>query len=157
MTKESFEKISFLKIAKKAGISKQTVYRHFSITRDILVWYLDEQFSLFLTLVKNQSTIDSKQTVLRNSTIALSFCREQKDFLKLLLAHHLEYIFLSKIEEFVHVIAGDFGTGTSKMQQNYREKYFAGGFYMFIIYWLKTPEEISDSEIVKILSELVII
>lgn len=155
MKVNTFSKINFSHIAEKAGISRQSVYRHFSIPKDILIWFLDQQFECFFKMAEQEPIADNKATVLRNSKLAFSFCKKHREFLDLLVYHQLEYIFLSKIEEFVHIISRDFGTAPDEITQLYREKYFAGGFYMFTIQWLKDSVKISDEEVIRMLTELV--
>lgn len=155
MKEYNFSKINFSHIAEKGGISRQTIYRHFSIPKDILIWFLDQQFECFLEMIEKEPIADNKVTVLRNSRQAFTFCKKYREFLDLLVYHQLEYIFLSKIEEFVHIISGDVGVASDQTTQIYREKYFAGGFYMFIIQWLKDSVKISDEKVIGMLAELV--
>lgn len=154
---QPFSTISFTALAEKAGVSRQSVYRHFSVPADILIWYIEKQFRSYLKQVKESPAATDSETVLRNAGLAFSFCSQNRQFLHLLIRHNLEYLFLYKIEEFVRIISRDFGTAKTIEQQFFREKYFAGGFFMFIINWVKSGSGNRDSEMIDMLAELVIL
>lgn len=143
LIKESInpESISISKIANKAGVSRQTLYRHFSTREEILDWFLEQEFNLFLN--KNDDLINSDSYHIKNVTLVMDFFRENREFINVLVKFNMSHLLISKMEEFISRISKNLFPDLNKTERFYREKSFVGSLFMLMIGWLK--RECKDS------------
>ena len=155
--KQRFSDITFSQLASRSGLSRQTIHRHFTDGEAILLWHMDQVFAEFFRHIKQQPDLRKRDTILANTSLAVGICRENSPFLAVLISHNLAHLFLGKVEEFVHIIftAGQGQNPATDSQNLFREKYFAGGFYLVIVNWIKRGMVDSVSELQTVLGGLI--
>jgi AcrR family transcriptional regulator len=166
MGTHAFSEITVSMLADRSGVTRQTIHRHFVCKEDILLWFMDHAFADFFSRIKKNPDPGSRRTILANSRLALSLCRDNANFLELLIDHGLGHLFAVKIEEFVHLVTTDLlKRKTAEAREScvrtdtgfYREKYFAGGFYFLTVSWIKRGMVDPEEELCRVLGDLVIL
>ncbi len=130
--------ISISAIASKAGLSRQTFYRHFSRSEEILDWYLEKQFTLFLN--RSSGVPEEKDYHFQNLLLAMDFFRDNEKLITTLVLQKKEHLVLDKLELFTRRFSRNFlGPGSSD-ELYYREMAFTGSFYMVMKGWLERQQ-----------------
>jgi AcrR family transcriptional regulator len=152
-----FGDITTVMLAEKAGVSRQTIHRHFSSNEEILLWHMDHTFTGFLSSVKEGPDTLNRGTLMANSYRALSVCRNNADFLGLLKHHGLEHLFLHKMEEYAGLVSARIHRRqpTGDGRAFFREKYFAGGFFLVLMHWIDRGMDMPEEELCTLLGGLV--
>ena len=133
-----FEEITITQIAKKAGVSRNAIYRKFSSKEMIIKSRLYEKSKEFVELFNN-SVITSHKEYIR---VVFSFLCKQKELTKTLVDSDLSLFLL---EAFTH--AKRFYT--TETRNDYYEYYRIGGTYFVYVTWLingciETPEQLTE-------------
>ena len=95
MLKKPFDDISISDISSKAGLARQTFYTNFSKKEDIIVYLLSEFFKRYTAHIN--SLPEFPDNIIVDYFI---FWNEHIDFLKLLFARELGYLFCEQNREF---------------------------------------------------------
>jgi len=132
---EDTDRISLSEIAGRAGVSRQTLYRHFSGREEILDWYLEKQFASFM--VRSRRLPQDEEYHNENFRLVFLFCRENIGFLRVLIKQNKEFLLLKKLEEFTSRLSGVIMKTGDPVEGFYREKVFAGALFMSIIGWVE--------------------
>lgn len=147
---QPFESISYRNISDESHLSRQTLYRHFDKKEDIFHWYITRVFNEFLKRV-NSSPPSNRDNV----RSAFKFCDENSELLELLVKHNLQHLFLKRVEEFASIILKKYYISGESSTSLYKEKYFAGGFYLMIITWISNGKRESIPVMEELLLELI--
>jgi len=147
MKVQSFESISYRDIAEESQLSRQTLYRHFDKKEDIFHWYITRVFNEFMERV-NSSPPSNRENV----SSAFKFCDENSELLELLITQNLQHLFLERVEEFASRILTMITIKGDPPARMYKEKYFAGGFYLLIMTWIDNGKR----ESIKVMEELLL-
>lgn len=131
MKVKPFASITVTDIAKKAGVSRITYYRHFKNKEEILIKYFAKQSQKFQeeTFLQTRTKDDYYEIIFK----VFSRFKQQKEFLKLLVSAHIQYIFLNvlnsgmKKDYYVQKYGKD----------EYASSYYAGALYNMSLEWLK--------------------
>ncbi|MDC7242117.1 MAG: TetR/AcrR family transcriptional regulator [Spirochaetales bacterium] len=131
-------RITISAIAARAGVSRQTLYRHFSSCEEILDWYLERQFSLFMKQIsKEPGDIDFHMA---NLVSAMEFFRDNETLISTLTEQKKEYLVLNKLEHFTRRFVRNYLDEEVSKELFYREKAFTGSFYMVMRGWLERKQ-----------------
>lgn len=136
----NFDEISVAKIVEKAGVSRQTFYRHFSNKMDLIEWRMEQNFSLYIQELRQMKSYDLQKDLL----LVFQMMKREAPFMKLLFSAGLEYLILQKLTQYSYELESVYDHG-SERSLTYVADYFAGGIFMIIMRWIKDdmpePEE----------------
>lgn len=147
------ESISISDIAVKAGVSRQTVYRHFSDRDSILDWFLEKQFSEFLVLSDRLPRNDEYHV--GNLRLVFDFVYANTALIRTLIRLEREYLLLGKFREFSTRLGDRLPGSANSVFQVYREQILCGSLYMVMIQWVKNDCRESREELSKLLNPIV--
>ena len=92
MESAPYEEISISDIAKKAGVGRATLYRHFKTKEDIVREYFEAETAAFIKAIpQSPSTLDDFYEMIFTS---FSQLRQEKKAFQLLIAAHMESYYL---------------------------------------------------------------
>lgn len=143
------ERITLSSIAAKAGVSRQTLYRHFSNTEEILDWHLEKEFALFLE--KSQQAVALKDFHYKNLELAVNFFKENASFILTLVEQKKEYLLLNKLELFTRRFSTKLFEAEKAENLFYKEQAFTGSLYMIMRAWLQRGQNDSPEILYKAL------
>ncbi len=141
MKREIYKDISIAKIVKKAGVSRQTFYRHFKTKEELINWRMEQTFANYIERLKLLSHYDIRKDII----LVFEMMKRDEDFLNELFKADLEYLLLKKLTSFTYDLEAVYEFD-SKRSLQYVSDYFAGGFFMITLRWIKegTPETVEE-------------
>lgn len=139
-----YEKITITQITQKAGVPRMTYYRNYFSKEEILDSYTEYLTEKFASVTRSIEVINNK-----NYFKALfEFCIDYIDYLDTLMKDKKFYIILEAINRNIDKI-------TSKNQEIYYYKYYAGAIYNILMSWLQNGAKESSEEMATNLEQLI--
>lgn len=144
LKEKPFAEISIAQIVKKAGVSRQTFYRHFKSKEDLIEWQMAQIFHQYITQLQSMEQYNLREDLILYFRLSSEF----SPMLKVIFAAGLESIVLQKTMEYVYQLESAFHYNSEK-ELLYVSEYFAGGVMMIILRWiregmLESPEDLAD-------------
>lgn len=139
-----FTEISIAQIVKKAGVSRQTFYRHFKSKEDLIEWQMAQIFQQYITQLQSME----KYALREDLILYFRLSSEVAPMLKAIFDAGLESIVLQKTMQYVYQLESAFHYNSEK-ELLYVSEYFAGGVMMIILRWIRegmveSPEDLAD-------------
>lgn len=144
----SFEDISVAQIVEKAGVSRQTFYRHFSSKIDLIEWRMEQSFALYIQELRELKQYD----FYKDLVLVFKMMKREAPFMKLLFSAGLEYLILQKLTKYSYDLESVYDHG-SERSLTYVADYFAGGIFMIIMRWIKDDMPESEEELATLVME----
>ncbi len=148
MKEYSYHTITVTQIVKKAGVSRQTFYRYFKRSDDVILWQIDQLFEGYLERLRAILGYTLREDLILMFTIM----REESVFLMQLFKHHLECLLLERLTKYARYLEGVY-EHTSDRDLVYISEYFAGGIFMVAFKWLKDGMPETEEKLVKMIIE----
>ncbi|GHV95614.1 TetR family transcriptional regulator [Spirochaetia bacterium] len=154
MEKKAWHKITISDITKKAGVARQTFYRHYKSKEAVILQFLDDCFkpNHIKVNIHNENNHDTLMVVLpwqqfvRNAVIMKKIFTSE--------AESLIYICAKKWEDYLIDLYKDKLSGEDKLLFSYMIKYANGGALRVICDWIKNDMPISAKKIGSLLANL---
>lgn len=151
MRKMDYRKITITQICKTANISRQTFYQFFANVDEVVYFKINEYLK---EATKNIQLANSSQV---ESFVKefFHFFSEHDDFLKLLLDNNLDFLLREAFSTNLLELARSLiAKGWSAKPNSYANAYLSGALTNILIYWIKQEDPISESELTKLLLEI---
>jgi len=142
--KRGDKEITISEIAMKAGVSRQTLYRHFSSKEEILDWYLEDKFRVFIENCLTEGPLN--QVHKANIKLVFSFCYNEILFIKTLILLKKEILLLDKIDNFTNRLEPILFPDSKEQNLFYNKKAFSGALFQLIISWISN-DAVDDPDI----------
>lgn len=147
MKHEDFEEITVKKLAKRAGVSRMTYYRYFSDKKELLSFYMQYIFELFM------STIEDKKEYLFRSyehiLQSLTFFKQYEDFAKCLCQAGINDIMLDALNSYIRNLPAFEKHAGSRSYPLY---FYAGALYNVYIQWILEDPDLPAQDLALIVS-----
>jgi len=144
MAQFPYKDITVAQIVKKAGVSRQTFYRHFKTKEELIIWKMDQTFDLYFERLKNLSKYDLRSDLV----LVFRMMKSNKPLLKQLFDQNLEHLVLQRLSHHSYQLESVYDHDSERTHQ-YISDYFAGGIFMVLLKWIRddtpeTEEQIAD-------------
>ncbi len=144
LKKKSFFSISVSDIVKKAGVSRQTFYRHFKSKEELIEWNTARIFKIYVGQINSFDEYDLRKDLMTYFEVL----EKEAEVLKALFKAGLECIILTQISDYSYHLESVSRYDNEKILR-YVSGYFAGGIFMIMRQWIceglvETPEELVD-------------
>ena len=144
-----YEKISIGELCEKAGVSRMTYYRSYNGKEDILIKHLDECFSIYLSDVKENSSL-SVYDISRKYFSLLSSA--EKRFFSLIVNSGLSYLLMERFYIYFQYTI-DFIVPNTDVPP-YIRSFLTGGLYKITIDWVSNGMDKSEEEMACLITTL---
>jgi AcrR family transcriptional regulator len=148
MDKKPYGKISVADIAKKAGVARQTFYRHYKTKDDVILQFLEDCFGPPVMKFKNIPQ-ENKHDAFKIS-LPLKQIIRHAETIKRILTSDAEYLIIMSIQKWKDYIINSYA-GKLSMEENiyfrYRTLFSTVGFTEIICDWIKNDMPISEDKL----------
>lgn len=154
MEKKDFNEISITEVANKAGVSRMSFYRHYSILEDVITDYLDELFINYSANILKASKAYDKESLRR----FFAYFREHNRLVKNLIKCNLSNLILERCIDFFYMLSQTVvcSDAHSPIHEKYFIEFAAGGLYKVLIEWVKTGLKENDTDMADICYALMV-
>lgn len=140
----SYSELSVAQIVRKAGVSRQTFYRHFKNKEELIEWQMAQLFQNYITQLQAMESYELREDLI----LYFRLSAESGPVLKTIFDAGLESLVLQKTISYVFKLESAFHYNSEKELQ-YVSEYFAGGIMMIMLRWIRegmeeSPEELAD-------------
>ena len=130
MKKKDYQSITMSEIAQRAGYGRATLYRHFQSKEEIIKFYFEKNNIIFQEVhdISFKNNDDFYKIIFR----VFSTLKNNKDIIKLLIAAHLEFMYL----EFMNnTLVANFRKNKYETSK-YAPYYFMGSLFNVSMQWV---------------------
>lgn len=141
LSEHDFHDITVAQIVRKAGVSRQTFYRHFKNKEELVLWRLEQTFKEYVEKLKAISQYSLRTDLI----LVFEMIQRDADFLKQIFNAGLEYLVLQKLTSYSYDMESVYEF-SSERALRYVSDYFAGGIFMIILRWVQDdmPESVEE-------------
>ena len=152
MLREDYDNISVKDICAKAGVSRMSFYRYYTMKDDVFVTYCDERFEEFYASISDIKDLDTSAFTLK----VFEFIDKYKRQIKVLFAAHRESLLLDQLNSYCRYLVSNLKSDLFIEQKNNPVFAFfmAGGLFNVIVYWVNSPHPVSPQEINEMLHSI---
>jgi AcrR family transcriptional regulator len=146
--KKPYSKISVTDITKKAGVARQTFYRHYKIKDDVILQFLEGCFGPSLIEFENIPQRNNHDTF--KISLPLKQIIRHAKTIKRILTSDADYLIIMSIQKWKDYIINSYA-GKLSMEENiyfrYRTLFSTVGFTEVICDWIKNDMPISKEKL----------
>lgn len=142
------DEISVSEVVAKAGVSRNTYYRHFSTKRSVLTFYIEELLREYLQGVEERGISDVEGIL----NYYFSFWGDRKEYVVLLRRHQLLDLALDvQRKKFLEALPrSDLPWhGVAGVDETLVDLLFVGGMWNILLHWLDRGMDPKASEVVR--------
>ena len=142
------DEISVSEVVAKAGVSRNTYYRHFSTKRSVLTFYIEELLREYLQGVEERGISDVEGIL----NYYFSFWGDRKEYVILLRRRQLLDLALDvQRKKFLEALphSGLPWHGVSGVDETLVDLLFVGGMWNILLHWLDRGMDPKASEVVR--------
>ena len=142
------DEISVSEVVAKAGVSRNTYYRHFSTKRSVLTFYIEELLREYLQGVEERGISDVEGIL----NYYFSFWGDRKEYVILLRRRQLLDLALDvQRKKFLEVLphSGLPWHGVSEVDETLVDLLVVGGMWNILLHWLDRGMDPKASEVVR--------
>lgn len=142
------DEISVSEVVAKAGVSRNTYYRHFSTKRSVLTFYIEELLREYLQGVEERGISDVEGIL----NYYFSFWGDRKEYVILLRRRQLLDLALDvQRKKFLEALPhSDLPWhGVSRVDETLVDLLFVGGMWNILLHWLDRDMDPKASEVVR--------
>ncbi len=144
MFNSAYHDITIAQIVEKAGVSRQTFYRHFKTKSDVINWRIDQTFSIYMDKLKKFSRYELRSDLI----LVFQMMKRDVPLLQQLFSQDLEHLVLKRLTIHCYHLESVYEFKSDRELQ-YVSDYFAGGIFMVLLKWIRdntpeTEEEMAD-------------
>ena len=142
------DEISVSEVAARAGVSRNTYYRHFSTKRSVLTFYIEELLREYLQGVEERGISDVEGIL----NYYFSFWGDRKEYVILLRRRQLLDLALDvQRKKFLEVLphSGLPWHGVSEVDETLVDLLVVGGMWNILLHWLDRGMDPKASEVVR--------
>lgn len=145
MQRQDYETISVKDICLRAGVSRMSFYRYYSMKDDIFITYCDERFEEFYSQAGAFKDMSIKDFTLK----MFEFINKYKRQILVLYSAHRESLLLEQLNSYARYIISKLKADMFDEQKNNPVFAFfmAGGLFNVITYWINSKDPLSAKEI----------
>jgi len=152
LKEKNTEDISVSEIAKLAGLSRTSFYRHYQTKDDIVRLYIDDSLQDFLEQLRTNPITDSQV----QTTTLFSYFRSNKSLIEILIKQGLFHLFFLPFSHFLQEsnLVIDSQPNISEESLQYYYQYTNGGILNLIESWMRGGMKESDEEMALVFKQI---
>ncbi len=147
MHKHEYDEISVKDICERAGVSRMSFYRYYSMKDDIFITYCDERFEEFYNSIQS-----IKDLTLNEFTLEMfRFIDRYRRQITVLFQAHREFMLLEQLNSYTKYTISNLKSDYFTEQKNnpIYTYFMSGGLFNVIVYWINnshpsSPEKMNE-------------
>ncbi len=148
MEKKDFREITITEVTKRAGVSRMSFYRYYSILEDVITDYLDELFEDYFKIVLINEHGYNKDSM----RMFFEEFRKQGRLVSNLIKSNISHLILERCIDLFHSLSKDIVCVSDDCPGDgkYLIDFAAGGLYKVLIEWVKSGMKEEEEEMAEI-------